>query len=106
MADGETGLGLGYEGGALVFAAGLGLVVAAYFLTRLSRTALFWAACILTRPLAAMLGDLLDKPQDTGGLSLSRYTASAVLGSVMLLAILVLPQRAETVAESRSQDLP
>ncbi len=98
LADEETGLGLGYEGGALIFAAGLGLVVAAYFVTRLSRTVLFWAAFILTRPLGAMLGDLLDKPQDDGGLALSRYTASAVLGGLLLVAILVLPQRAEPVA--------
>ena len=42
MADGKTGLGLGYEGGALVFAAGLALVAAAYYWTKLSHTALFW----------------------------------------------------------------
>ena len=43
MAD-PTGLGLGYEGGALVFAAGLALVAAGYFYTRVSRTLLFWSA--------------------------------------------------------------
>ncbi|MEO6029131.1 MAG: hypothetical protein ABIR79_19905 [Candidatus Binatia bacterium] len=97
MADEKTGLGLGYEGGAVVFASGLGLVVAAYFFTKLSHTTLFWAAFILTRPLGAMLGDLLDKPHDSGGLALSRYTASAVLIGAMILAILVLPHRAERV---------
>ena len=35
---------LGYEGGALVFGAGLALVAAAYFFTSVSRTVLFWAA--------------------------------------------------------------
>jgi len=59
--------GLGYEGGALVFGAGLALVAAAYFFTNVSRTLLFWAAFILTRPLGATLGDLLDKPVDHGG---------------------------------------
>ena len=94
-ADAETGLGLGYEKGALVFAIGLGLVAAAYYLTKLSRTALFWAAFVLTRPLGAMLGDLLDKPRDAGGFELSRYTASAVLAGIIVLAVALLPQRPE-----------
>ncbi len=95
MADPETGLGLGYERGALVFATALALVGAAYVWTKVSRTLLFWAAFILTRPLGAMVGDLLDKPREGGGLALSRYTASAVLAAFIIVCILVLPQRAE-----------
>src|SRR5436190_5891279 len=38
----DTG-GLGYEGGALVFGAGLAAVAALYFWTKVSRVALFWA---------------------------------------------------------------
>jgi uncharacterized membrane-anchored protein len=91
MADGA---GLGYEGGALVFAAGLALVAAAYFWTRLSHTLLFWAAFILTRPLGATVGDFLDKPLSHGGLALSRYSASAALAVFIGGCILVLPQRA------------
>ncbi len=98
IADDETGLGLGYEGGALVFAGGLALVGAAYLWTKTSRTLLFWSAFILTRPFGAMLGDLLDKPRDEGGFALSRYTASAVLAGVILVCVLVLPQRAEKLA--------
>lgn len=86
--------GLGYEGGALVFAGGLGLVLAAYFLTQVSRTLLFWAAFILTRPLGATVGDLLDKPHAKGGLEFGRFTASAVLLIFMVICILLLPQRA------------
>jgi uncharacterized membrane-anchored protein len=71
--------GLGYTGGAAVFFALLALVVAAYCFTEISRTALFWAAFILTRPLGAVLGDFLDKPVSAGGLALSRYSASAAL---------------------------
>jgi uncharacterized membrane-anchored protein len=37
-------------------------VAAAYFRTKASRTLLFWVAFILTRPLAATMGDLLAKP--------------------------------------------
>src|SRR6201987_2205355 len=74
MAD--TG-GLGYEGGALVFAAGLAVVAALYFWTNASRVLLFWAAFILTRPLGATVGDFLDKPVGDGGLGLSRPSATA-----------------------------
>jgi uncharacterized membrane-anchored protein len=87
--------GLGYEGGAIVFAVGLGVVAAAYFYTKVSRTLLFWAAFILTRPLGATIGDLLDKPHSHGGLELSRYTASALLGAFIIAYIVLMPQRAE-----------
>lgn len=46
--------GVGYEGGALVFAAGLALLAAAYFWTNVSRIVLFWASFILSRPLGAI----------------------------------------------------
>ncbi len=71
--------GFGYTGGAVLFTALLALVAAAYYWTSLSRTVLFWAAFILTRPLGAVLGDFLDKPVSKGGLALSRYAASATL---------------------------
>jgi uncharacterized membrane-anchored protein len=90
----EEGLGLGYGGSAVVFGGLLALVTACYFWTRISRTTLFWAAFILTRPLGAVLGDFLDKPLASGGLALSRYTASAVLLAFMALCIVVFPQRA------------
>src|SRR6266404_3393292 len=85
--------GLGYEGGALVFGAALAVVAAAYFWTNLSRVTLFWAAFILTRPLGATVGDFPGKPTDHGGLALSRPLASAVLAVVIVILILVLPQR-------------
>lgn len=86
--------GLGYLRAAMVFGALLALIVAAYYLTRVSRTVLFWAAFVLTRPLGAVVGDFLDKPVDAGGLALSRYTASAVLFVLMVILILLVPQRA------------
>ena len=86
--------GLGYGGGAIVFGALLALVVAAYYWTNISRTALFWTAFILTRPLGAVLGDLLDKPVEVGGLALSRYTASAVLLLFIVACVVIFPQRA------------
>jgi uncharacterized membrane-anchored protein len=90
MAD-DTGLG--YLGGAAVFGVGLALLGAAYFWTKISRVLLFWAAFILTRPLGATVGDFLDKPHDHGGLALSRPIASLVIAALVLLGIVLLPQR-------------
>lgn len=86
--------GLGYAGGALLFAAGLAVLAAAYFCTNVSRVFLFWAAFILTRPLGATVGDFLDKPVSDGGLALSRPIASAVIAVFIVACILLLPQRA------------
>ena len=96
--------GLGYEGGALVFAAGLAIVAAGYFFTNVSRTLLFWSAFILTRPLGATLGDLLDKPHANGGLAFSRYYASAILVALIVALIMTIPQRAGAHPGAREQN--
>jgi uncharacterized membrane-anchored protein len=86
--------GLGYEGGALVFGAMLASLAVAYYRTRISRTLLFWLAFILTRPMGAVLGDLLDKPLDAGGLALSRYSASLALVVFIGTCLLLFQHRA------------
>jgi uncharacterized membrane-anchored protein len=86
--------GVGFLGGAGIFAAALAVVAALYVWTRISRALLFWAAFILTRPLGATVGDFLDKPLDHGGLAFSRPVATAVLGALILAGILLLPQKA------------
>jgi uncharacterized membrane-anchored protein len=83
----------GYTGAAMVFGTMLALVAAAYYWTKISHTALFWTAFILTRPLGAVVGDFLDKPRDHGGLALSRYSASAALLGLVVLMIVVFPHR-------------
>ena len=88
------GLGLGYEFGAIVFGAVLVVVGGMYLWTRVSHTLLFWIAFILTRPLGATLGDLLDKPLAAGGLHLSRLYASLVLLAFIAACIYFIPQRA------------
>jgi len=93
LGDWVADSGPGYSGGALIFGAGLALLAALYFWTRVSHVMLFWAAFILTRPLGATVGDFLDKPLSAGGLSLSRPLASAALAAAIILLILVLPQR-------------
>lgn len=88
--------GLGYEGGALIFSLLLGLIAVAHFRSTLSKTVLFWLAFILTRPLGAVVGDLLDKPVAAGGLALSRYSASMVLLLLIGVCVVIFPQRAAT----------
>jgi uncharacterized membrane-anchored protein len=85
--------GFGYAGGVILFCVLLAVVAGAYFWTRFSRTMLFWAAFILTRPLGAVVGDLLDKPIGSGGLAMSRYTASAALALFIVVLILVFRQQ-------------
>lgn len=86
--------GLGFEGGALVFGAAIAVIAIAYYATNMSRTLLFWAAFILTRPLGATLGDLLTKPVADGGLHLGRFASTGVIAVFIIACIAILPQRA------------
>lgn len=85
---------LGFEGGALIFSAGLAVIIALHFTKRVSAVTLFWAAFVLTRPLGATVGDLLDKPVALGGFAFSRYTASIVLILAIVALVWKFPQKA------------
>jgi uncharacterized membrane-anchored protein len=84
---------MGYLGAAVVFGGALLITALLYYFTSISHVILFWAAFILTRPLGAVVGDFLDKPQAQGGLALSRYTASLALLAVIVGLILIVPQK-------------
>lgn len=86
--------GLGYIGSALVIAATLVVIACLYYFTKVSRTALFWAAFILTRPLGATAANSLDKSPAQGGLGISDITASAVFIVIMIICLFIIPQRA------------
>ena len=95
LGDWTAGIaGLGYRGGAIVFAVLLAAVAAAYYRSKISRTALFWTAFILTRPLGAVVGDFVDKPIAAGEIAMSRFLALAVLLAFIVICILIFPQRA------------
>jgi uncharacterized membrane-anchored protein len=94
LGDWTADTGLGYEGGALIFGAGLAVIAGLYYWTNISRVLLFWAAFILTRPLGATVGDFLDKPVNEGGLALSRPLATAAIAVLIVVCLLVFPQRA------------
>jgi uncharacterized membrane-anchored protein len=86
--------GMGYTGAAVVFGAMLAAVALAYYFTKISHTALFWAAFILTRPLGAVVGDFLDKPIAKGGLNLSRYSASLAILVLIIACLFIFKQKA------------
>ncbi|SPL71464.1 COG4705 family protein [Acinetobacter stercoris] len=88
--------GLGYLGGMILFAGLIVLMVILYFMTDISRTLLFWATFILTRPLGAVVGDFLDKPLDHGGLNLSRFSASFILLFLMSICVFISNKYANT----------
>lgn len=95
-----TDAGLGFERGALVFAALLVFVAGLHYFGRgiVGTAALFWAAYVLTRPLGATLGDVLTKPIDEGGLAQGRIISSLVIGAAMA-AIIVATARPERTAQ-------
>jgi uncharacterized membrane-anchored protein len=79
--------GLGFAGSNLLISGGLALVAAAYLFTRISRTALFWGAFVLTRPFGATMGDLLTKGPEQGGLGVGTVGSSAVLLGILVVLI-------------------
>src|SRR6202790_1564069 len=93
LGDWMADTGLGYHGSALVIAVALAIAAALYFFTAASHTLLFWAAFVLTRPLGATIANSFDKPLADGGLAVSDLSASAVLTVLMVICILVFPQR-------------
>jgi uncharacterized membrane-anchored protein len=84
---------MGFLGAAAIFGGLLVVTALLYYFTSVSHVILFWTAFILTRPLGAVVGDFLDKPHAEGGLVLSRYTASLSLLAVIIVLILIFPQK-------------
>ena len=89
-------LGLGFVGGALLFAGLIAVVAAIYYFTKVPHSILFWAAYVLTRPLGATLGDVLTKPLAQGGLNLSRIGSSVVLAVAMIVIVVFTHRRSKT----------
>jgi uncharacterized membrane-anchored protein len=99
-ADG-TGLNMGFERGALVFAGLLAVIAGLYFFTKAPRSILFWAAYILTRPLGATLGDVITKSHDQGGLDLGRIVSSLSIAVAMVIGIVLMTlQRRKNIVGS------
>jgi uncharacterized membrane-anchored protein len=82
----------GFELGAVLFAALIGLVTVLHLLRWAPQAVLFWAAYVLTRPLGATLGDTLTKPHAQGGLDFSRFLATGVIAAAMVALIALTPR--------------
>ena len=67
-----------------MFAAPLALLAALHVRRVWSPALLFWSACVLTRPLGAMLGDTLTEAHALGGLALGRISASLVIAGLIV----------------------
>ncbi|MEO8616348.1 MAG: hypothetical protein ABI600_14485 [Luteolibacter sp.] len=81
--------GLGFAGGAMLIGVLLALVMAATFITNISKVLLFWIAFVLTRPFGATLGDVLTKSKEKGGVGFGTIGSSAVLGGVLVALVLI-----------------
>ena len=98
--------GLGYLGSAVAFSAVLMAILVLHHRRVVDGVILFWAAFIVTRPLGAVVGNVFDKPLDHGGFAVSRPAITAVLGALMVLALLAFPQRAGRHGASQGQEGP
>ncbi len=87
-----TGLNLGFERGALLFAALIAFVAVVHKLKWLPQAVLFWAAYVLTRPLGATLGDTLTKAHAQGGLAFGRITATLIIATAMAVLVALTPK--------------
>lgn len=92
--------GLGFLGGAALIAALLGLVVIAFYFTKISRVLLFWIAFVLTRPFGATFGDVLTKPLEKGALNLGTLGSSIVLAAILVSFIIYTIIQEKRVMES------
>lgn len=79
--------GLGYGLSNLIISGAIAAIALAYLFTRISRTALFWAAFVLTRPFGATMGDLLTKAPAKGGLGIGTLGSTAVLLSILFVLV-------------------
>jgi len=81
--------GLGFAGGAVLIGSILGMIILAYYFTKISRIVLFWIAFVLTRPFGATFGDLLTKPMEKGGLNFGTIGSSSILFGILIILILI-----------------
>lgn len=97
--------GLGFLGGAVLIGSLIGLVVLAYYFTKISRVTLFWIAFVLTRPFGATFGDLLTKPISKGGLNFGTVGASIFLALVLILMVIYTSKKDKQILNNKNQDL-
>jgi uncharacterized membrane-anchored protein len=98
--------GLGFAGIAAILAVSLALILAAHYLTPLSKVLLFWVAFVQTRPLGATLGDTLTKTPAQGGLGFGTIGTSAVLISITMLGVVYVSKYGYQYPTARRAGIP
>ncbi|AFM17448.1 uncharacterized membrane-anchored protein [Mycolicibacterium chubuense NBB4] len=81
------GLGMGLRPAALLLTAAMLVLLGAHYFTGINSTVLFWIAFILTRPWGAVVGNILSKSRDHGGLDWGNAGASAVLVAALVVLV-------------------
>ncbi len=98
---------LGYFVSAVLFAAAIGAVTAAWYFFDLNPVLAFWMGYILTRPLGASMGDLLSQPREDGGLGLGTTgTSFLFLGTILALVTFLTITRRDQADPVLVSDLP
>lgn len=95
--------GLGFSGSALLIGGLIGLIVLAYFFTKINRVALFWMAFVLTRPFGATFGDLLTKPIKRGGLNFGTVGSSIFLAVLLVILVICTSRKNNTQDKEADQ---
>jgi uncharacterized membrane-anchored protein len=78
---------LGYFRSAVLYAAVIVVIAAAYRRHLLGPTLAFWAAYVMTRPLGASIADWIGKPVAEGGRGVGAGVTSLVLATVIALMV-------------------
>jgi uncharacterized membrane-anchored protein len=97
--------GLGFAAVAAIIAGTLGLILAAYYLTNISRVLLFWAAFVQTRPFGATLGDTLTKTPAQGGLGFGTIGTSAVLIAITVIGVIYVTRNGYYIDKRKSEGM-
>jgi uncharacterized membrane-anchored protein len=84
------GLNVGLRPAALILTVAMLVLLAAHYRTNVNGILLFWIAFVLTRPWGAVVGNILSKSREHGGLDWGNAGASAVL--IAALVVLVIYQ--------------
>jgi uncharacterized membrane-anchored protein len=103
LGDYVAGVGLGYSGGAALFVLLVGAIAYANFKDLAGGLPSFWAAFVLSVPLAMALSDFLLEPLGHGGLELSPSSGGIVLILVTVGLVYILPQRSSSRSSKRSK---
>jgi uncharacterized membrane-anchored protein len=98
--------GLGFAAIAAILAGSLGLILAAYYLTNISRVLLFWVAFVQTRPFGATLGDTLTKTPEQGGLGFGTIGTSAVLIGITVIGVIYVTRNGYYLGRSKGLGVP